>query len=48
VPSGALEAIAFAVLGACAARGQTSNIPAATGASRAVCLGTVNPPGAFG
>jgi anhydro-N-acetylmuramic acid kinase len=47
VPSGALEAIAFAVLAACAARGQPSNIPAATGASRAVCLGTVTPPGSL-
>ena len=47
VPSGALEAIAFAVLGACAARGQPSNLPAATGAARAVCLGAVNPPDSF-
>ena len=47
VPSDALEAIAFAVLGACASRGEPSNLPAATGASRAVCLGTVTPPNAF-
>jgi anhydro-N-acetylmuramic acid kinase len=47
VPSGALEAIAFAVLGHCAATGRTSNLPAATGAARAVCLGTLNPPDAF-
>jgi anhydro-N-acetylmuramic acid kinase len=47
VPGGALEAIAFAVLGACAARGQASNLPAATGAKRAVCLGAINPPGAL-
>jgi anhydro-N-acetylmuramic acid kinase len=44
VPSDALEAIAFAVLGHCASLGQPSNLPAATGASRPVCLGTLNPP----
>jgi anhydro-N-acetylmuramic acid kinase len=47
VPSDALEAIAFAVLGHCASRGEPSNLPAATGASRPVCLGTVTPPDAF-
>jgi len=47
VPSGALEAIAFAVLGHCASIGMASNLPAATGAARAVCLGTLNPPDAF-
>jgi len=47
VPSGALEAIAFAVLGHCASIGKASNLPAATGASRAVCLGSLNPPDAF-
>jgi anhydro-N-acetylmuramic acid kinase len=43
----ALEALAFAVLGWCAARGIPSNLPAATGATRAVCLGSATPPGAF-
>ncbi len=47
VPSGALEAITFAVLGHCASIGQASNLPAATGATRAVCLGTLCPPDAF-
>ncbi len=47
VPSDALEAIAFAVLGHCASRGEPSNLPAATGAARAVCLGTLTPPDAF-
>ena len=47
VPSDTLEAIAFAVLGHCASRGEPSNLPAATGASRAVCLGTVTPPNSF-
>jgi anhydro-N-acetylmuramic acid kinase len=47
VPSGALEAIAFAVLGHCASRGEACNLPAATGAARAVPLGTLTPPGAF-
>jgi anhydro-N-acetylmuramic acid kinase len=47
VPSGALEAIAFAVLGHCASLGLPSNLPAATGAARAVCLGALNPPDAF-
>lgn len=47
VPSEALEAIAFAVLGHCASVGAVSNLPAATGAKREVCLGTLNPPNAF-
>ena len=47
VPSGALESIAFAVLGHCASIGMPSNLPAATGAKRPVCLGTLNPPDAF-
>jgi len=47
VPSEALEAIAFAVLGHCASRGEPSNLPAATGAAHAVPLGVANPPGAF-
>jgi anhydro-N-acetylmuramic acid kinase len=47
VPSGALEAITFAVLGHCASIGMPSNLPAATGAARAVCLGTLCPPDAF-
>jgi anhydro-N-acetylmuramic acid kinase len=47
IPSGALEAIAFAVLGHCASIGLPSNLPAATGAARAVCLGSLNPPNAF-
>jgi anhydro-N-acetylmuramic acid kinase len=47
VPSDALEAIAFAVLGHCSSIGQPSNLPAATGAARAVCLGVANPPNGF-
>ena len=47
VPSSALEAIAFALLGHCASIGMPSNLPAATGATRAVCLGVLNPPNAF-
>ncbi|HKC52697.1 MAG TPA: anhydro-N-acetylmuramic acid kinase [Myxococcota bacterium] len=47
VASDALEAIAFAVLGHCASLGRASNLPAATGAARAVCLGVANPPNAF-
>jgi anhydro-N-acetylmuramic acid kinase len=47
VPSDALEAIAFAVLGHCSSIGQPSNLPAATGATRAVCLGVANPPNGF-
>ncbi len=47
VPSGALEAIAFAVMGHCASLGTPSSLPAATGARRAVCLGALCPPDAF-
>ena len=47
VPGDAIEAMAFAVMGHCASLGQPSNLPAATGASRAVCLGTACPPDAF-
>jgi anhydro-N-acetylmuramic acid kinase len=47
VPGDALEAMAFAVLGHCASLGVPSNLPAATGAAHPVCLGVVNPPGAF-
>jgi anhydro-N-acetylmuramic acid kinase len=43
----ALEAVAFAVLGWCAARGRASNLPAATGASRAIPLGSATPAAAF-
>ena len=44
IPPAAFEALSFAVLGWCAARGRASNLPAATGARRAVVLGTVTPP----
>jgi len=37
------EAIAFAILGALTAWGQPGNLPAATGASRAVILGDITP-----
>ncbi len=47
VPAEALEAMTFALLGYCAARGLPSNLPAATGAQRAVVLGSVTPPDAF-
>jgi anhydro-N-acetylmuramic acid kinase len=43
----ALEAVAFALLGWCAARGRPSNLPRATGATRGVCLGSATPPSAF-
>ena len=39
VPGDGLEAIAFAVLGCCAARGRPSNLPSATGARHPVVLG---------
>jgi anhydro-N-acetylmuramic acid kinase len=48
VPVDALEAIAFAVLGCRASRGEPNHLPATTGASRAVVLGSVVPPHAFG
>ena len=47
LPAAALEAVAFALLGFCGARGLPSNVPAATGARRAVSLGAATPPGAF-
>ena len=45
VPSAAKEAIAFALLGAATLDGEPSNVPAATGASRRVVLGSVTPRG---
>ena len=44
IPGDALEAMAFAALGWCARNGVASNLPSATGAARAVVLGTVTPP----
>ncbi len=43
----AVEAVAFAILGWCAARGRASNLPRVTGASLAVCLGSLTPPVGF-
>ena len=43
IPSEAKEAVAFALLGAATLDGEPSNVPAATGASRAVVLGSVTP-----
>jgi anhydro-N-acetylmuramic acid kinase len=43
VPSSAKEAIAFALLGAATLDGTPSNVPAATGAARAVVLGSITP-----
>jgi anhydro-N-acetylmuramic acid kinase len=48
VPGDALEAITFAVLGWASARGRAGNLPRATGARRAVVLGSATPPSAFG
>ncbi len=45
IPADALEAVAFAVLGWCAVRGEPANLPPATGARRAVVLGVQTPPG---
>ncbi|MBW2282839.1 MAG: anhydro-N-acetylmuramic acid kinase [Deltaproteobacteria bacterium] len=47
LPASAVEAVAFALLGFCGARGLPSNLPAATGARRPVSLGAATPPGAF-
>ena len=47
IPADALEAMTFALLGWCAARGLPSNVPAVTGAEREVVLGSATPPGAF-
>jgi anhydro-N-acetylmuramic acid kinase len=47
IPSDAVEALTFALLGWCAATGRPSNLPAATGARRAVSLGSVTPASAF-
>ncbi len=43
VPSEAKEALAFALLAAATLDGEPSNVPAATGAKRAVVLGSVTP-----
>lgn len=43
VPPDAKEALAFALLGAATLDGEPSNVPSATGASRAVVLGSVTP-----
>ena len=48
VPVDAVEAIAFALLGATSSRGQPNNLPGATGARERVVLGAVVPPNAFG
>ncbi len=47
VPTEALEAMTFALLGSLAAGGRPGNLPAATGAGRAVVLGSLVPPDAF-
>jgi anhydro-N-acetylmuramic acid kinase len=47
LPGGALEAVAFAVLGWASSRGVPSNVPRATGARRSVVLGSATPPNAF-
>ncbi|MDB5297410.1 MAG: anhydro-N-acetylmuramic acid kinase, partial [Phycisphaerales bacterium] len=43
VPGDAKEAIAFALLAAATLDGLPGNVPSATGASRAVVLGSVTP-----
>jgi anhydro-N-acetylmuramic acid kinase len=45
IPSEAKEAIAFALLGAATLDGVPGNVPAATGARKAVVLGSVTPRG---
>ncbi len=45
IPVDAHEAISFAVLGWCASRGESCNLPAATGAGQRVVLGVKTPPG---
>ncbi len=45
VPCDAREAAAFAVLACAAAKGRCNNVPAATGASRAVIMGKIVPAG---
>lgn len=47
LPSDAVEAVAFAALGHASACGVPSNVPRATGAARAVSLGSATPPAAF-
>jgi anhydro-N-acetylmuramic acid kinase len=44
LPGDAVEAVCFAVLGWASSRGLPGNLPAATGASRAVVLGSATPP----
>ena len=43
IPSSSKEALAFALLGAATLDGVSSNVPSATGAKRAVVLGSVTP-----
>jgi anhydro-N-acetylmuramic acid kinase len=43
VPAAAKEAVAFALLGAATLDGVPSNVPSATGARRAVVLGSITP-----
>ena len=44
IPADAFEAVAFAVLGWCASRGEPCNLPAATGARHPAVLGAATPP----
>jgi anhydro-N-acetylmuramic acid kinase len=43
LPAEAREAVAFALLGAATLDGLASNVPSATGARRAVALGSITP-----